>query len=143
MEDPPLIEIRNLKTYYPIRGGFFNTVQDHLKAVDGVSFSIGRKQTFGLVGESGCGKSTLGRSLLRLQPITSGQILFEGNDITDEILIPNVAGRDNTASVTLDAGEKVGVSFQVDTGDGDPGFGSGTDGNLSDDLSGTLSVSAT
>ena len=82
MEDTPLIEIRNLKTYYPIRGGFFNTVQDHLKAVDDVSFSIGRKQTFGLVGESGCGKSTLGRSILRLQPITGGQILFEGNDIT-------------------------------------------------------------
>jgi len=80
--ETPLIEIRNLKTYYPIRGGFFNTVQDHLKAVDDVSLSIGRQQTLGLVGESGCGKSTLGRSILRLQPITSGQILFEGNDIT-------------------------------------------------------------
>ncbi|MFU8848756.1 MAG: ABC transporter ATP-binding protein [Opitutales bacterium] len=79
---PPLIEIRNLKTYYPIRGGFFNTVQDHLKAVDGVSLKIGRQETFGLVGESGSGKSTLGRSILRLQPITSGQILFEGKDIT-------------------------------------------------------------
>ncbi len=79
----PLIEIRNLKTYYPIRGGFFNTVQDHLKAVDDVSLSIGRQQTFGLVGESGSGKSTLGRSILRLQPITGGQILFEGKDITN------------------------------------------------------------
>lgn len=79
---PPLIEIRNLKTYYPIRGGFFNTVQDHLKAVDGISLKIGRQETFGLVGESGSGKSTLGRSILRLQPITSGQILFEGKDIT-------------------------------------------------------------
>lgn len=82
MEETPLIEIRNLKTYYPIRGGFFNTVQDHLKAVDGVSLKIGRQQTYGLVGESGCGKSTLGRSILKLQPITSGQILFEGRDIT-------------------------------------------------------------
>lgn len=80
--EPPLIEIRNLKTYYPIRGGFFNTVQDHLKAVDGVSLKIGRQQTYGLVGESGCGKSTLGRSILRLQPITDGQILLEGHDIT-------------------------------------------------------------
>jgi len=80
--ETPLIEIRNLKTYYPIRGGFFNTVQDHLKAVDDVSLSIGRQQTFGLVGESGSGKSTLGRSILRLQPITSGQIFFEGTDIT-------------------------------------------------------------
>jgi len=83
MKDTPLIEIRNLKTYYPIRGGFFNTVQDHLKAVDDVSLKIGRQQTYGLVGESGCGKSTLGRSILKLQPITSGQILFEGKDITN------------------------------------------------------------
>jgi hypothetical protein len=64
------------------------------------------------------------------------------NDVTDEILIPNVAGRDNTATVTLDAGEKVGVSFQVDTGDGNPGFGTVTDGSTSEDLSGTLTISS-
>jgi ABC-type oligopeptide transport system ATPase subunit len=80
--DQPLIEIRNLKTYYPIKGGFLNTVQSYHKAVDGISLSIAPKKTFGLVGESGCGKSTLGRSILRLQPITSGEIFFEGRDIT-------------------------------------------------------------
>jgi uncharacterized cupredoxin-like copper-binding protein len=82
--------------------------------------------------------------------IDGSQIYFQlqdeddknSNDITDEILIPNVAGRDNTAKATLSAGEKVGVSFQVDTGDGDPGFGSGTDGSTSEDLSGSMTVSA-
>lgn len=78
-----MIEIRNLKTYYPIKGGFFNTVQDHLKAVDDVSLTIRPRQTFGLVGESGCGKSTLGRSILKLQPITEGEIYFEGRNITN------------------------------------------------------------
>jgi hypothetical protein len=62
------------------------------------------------------------------------------NDITDEILIPNVAGRDNTATASLSPGEKVGVSFQIDTGDGSPGFGSDTNGSPSEDLSGMLTV---
>lgn len=82
--------------------------------------------------------------------ISGSQLYFQlqdadddaSNDVTDEILIPNVAGRDNTASVTLDPGEKVGVSFQVDTGDGDPGFGAGTDGSTSEDLSGRLTISS-
>jgi hypothetical protein len=64
------------------------------------------------------------------------------NGVTDEILTPNVTGRDDTASVTLDPGEKVGVSFQVDTGDGDPGFGAGTDGSTSEDRSGRLTISS-
>jgi hypothetical protein len=67
---------------------------------------------------------------------------YNSGDVTDEILIPNVAGRGNTASVTLDSGEKVGVSFQVDTGDGDPGSGSVTDGSTAENLSGTLTVSS-
>jgi hypothetical protein len=82
--------------------------------------------------------------------INGSQIYFQlqdendknSNDISDEILIPNVAGRDNTATVTLSAGEKVGVSFQVDTGDGDPGFGSGINGTTSEDLSGTLNITS-
>jgi oligopeptide/dipeptide ABC transporter ATP-binding protein len=76
-----LIEVRNLKTYYPIKGGWLNQVQGQLRAVDDVSFEIPSHRTFGLVGESGCGKSTLGRSLLRLQPATGGQVLFEGTDV--------------------------------------------------------------
>ena len=79
--EKPLVQIKNLKTYYPIRGGVANRIVGHLKAVNDVSFDIKSHQTFGLVGESGCGKSTLGRSILRLQPVTSGSVEIDGKDI--------------------------------------------------------------
>jgi oligopeptide/dipeptide ABC transporter ATP-binding protein len=78
---PPLIEIEDLKTYYPIRAGILRRVMAHVKAVDGVSFEIRRGEIFGLVGESGCGKTTLGRTLLRLEEPTEGQARFEGEDV--------------------------------------------------------------
>lgn len=78
-----LIEIRNLKKYFPIyRGILFRRHVGDVRAVDGVSISISTGETLGLVGESGCGKSTLGRCVLGLIPVTSGQILFDGVDIT-------------------------------------------------------------
>jgi oligopeptide/dipeptide ABC transporter ATP-binding protein len=76
-----LLEIRNLRTYFPSRTGLFNHKTDWVKAVDDVSFSIHRGETFGLVGESGCGKSTLGRSIMRLERPQSGEVLFEGENI--------------------------------------------------------------
>ncbi len=76
-----LVSIDKLVKYYPIRAGFFQRVVARVKAVDDVSFSIRPGETFGLVGESGCGKTTLGRTLLRLIPATSGQVLFEGRDV--------------------------------------------------------------
>ena len=81
MPDNPLLEIRDLRTYYKPRGRWGGRGAPWVKAVDGVSLTIERGETFGLVGESGCGKSTLGRSILRLERPQSGQILFEGEDL--------------------------------------------------------------
>jgi len=77
-----LLEIRDLKKYFPIHKGVFSRVAGQVRAVDGISFHIDRGETLGLVGESGCGKSTAGRTLLRLLEPTSGQILIGGEDIT-------------------------------------------------------------
>ncbi len=79
-----LIEVRNLKKHFPISGGgIISRTVAHVKAVDGVSFDIRRGETLGLVGESGCGKTTIGKTLLRLQEPTDGQVLFEGKNIYD------------------------------------------------------------
>jgi len=76
----PLIEIANLKTYYPIYGGFLRRVQGSVRAVDDVSFDIRRGEVFGLVGESGCGKTTLGRTVLRLETASGGEIRLDGRN---------------------------------------------------------------
>lgn len=81
MMDQSLIEVRNLKKYFPIKTGLFNRVVGHVKAVDDVTFNINKGETFGLVGESGCGKSTLGRAILQLQKPTSGAVFFDGKQI--------------------------------------------------------------
>jgi oligopeptide/dipeptide ABC transporter ATP-binding protein len=73
--------VHDLKKHFPVRGGLFSRVREHVKAVDGVTFSIEAGTTLGLVGESGCGKTTVGRTILRLIPPTSGAVRFEGDDI--------------------------------------------------------------
>ncbi|MFG0242402.1 MAG: ABC transporter ATP-binding protein [Phycisphaerales bacterium JB054] len=77
----PLLSVRDLKTYFPVRSGLLQRVTDYVRAVDGVSFDIAPGETLGLVGESGCGKTTVGRTILRLQPHSGGQVIFEGKDI--------------------------------------------------------------
>lgn len=76
-----LLVVKNLKKYFPIKSSFFKMTIGNVKAVDGVSFSIKRGTTMGLVGESGCGKSTTGRTILRLQDKTEGEVYFDGQDI--------------------------------------------------------------
>lgn len=82
MNDTPILEVRNLKKYFPVRKGMFGGITGHVHAVDGVSFEIGSGETLGLVGESGCGKSTVGRTVLRLLTPTEGTIHLHGDDIT-------------------------------------------------------------
>ena len=81
--EAPLLEVKDLRKYFKVgEGGIFGGKKNLLKAVDGVSFSIRRGETLGLVGESGCGKSTTGRTILRLYEATGGEVLFDGKDIT-------------------------------------------------------------
>ena len=81
MNEAPILEVRNLVKHFPIGGGIFGGEAAVVKAVDGVSFSIRRGETLGLVGESGCGKTTTGRCILQLEKPTSGEIIFEGRDL--------------------------------------------------------------
>lgn len=77
----PLLDVRQLKKYFPVRSGLFSKVSAWVKAVDDVSFAIRHRETFGLVGESGCGKTTVGRTILRLMEPTGGEVTFEGANV--------------------------------------------------------------
>ncbi|MCW5757242.1 MAG: ABC transporter ATP-binding protein [Phycisphaeraceae bacterium] len=79
--EPPLLSVKDLKTHFPVRSGLLQRVTGWVKAVDGVSFDLGKGETLGLVGESGCGKTTVGRTLLKLIPATGGSVTFEGKDV--------------------------------------------------------------
>ena len=78
MSSQPLLEVRGLQTWFPVRRGLLQRVTGHVKAVDGVDFALGKGETLGLVGESGCGKTTVGRTILRLIEPTGGEVFFEG-----------------------------------------------------------------
>ena len=82
MAETPLLEVKHLKKYFPIKGGVFSKTIGYVYAVDDVNFTIAKGETLGLVGESGCGKSTTGRTILRLIEPTEGALYFEGQDIT-------------------------------------------------------------
>jgi oligopeptide/dipeptide ABC transporter ATP-binding protein len=78
-----LLEVKNLKKYFPVKAGIFKKTVAHVKAVDDISFAVKEGETLGLVGESGCGKSTTGRTILRLLEATAGEIIFEGKSVMD------------------------------------------------------------
>ena len=119
----PLLEVSGLKKHFPIYRGVFSKVSGQVYAVDGVSFSIAKGETLGLVGESGCGKSTVGRTLLRLLEPTSGTVKIAGEDITHldgEHLLPyrrrmQMIYQDPYASLNprMTAGEIVGEPMVV------------------------------
>lgn len=79
-----LLKVENLRVHYPVRSGFFNHVTDYVHAVDGVSFTIQKGQSYGVIGESGSGKSTIGQALVGLVKATSGTITYRGKDVTDK-----------------------------------------------------------
>lgn len=81
MSNNSLLDIKDLKVYFPIKAGLLQRTVGHVKAVDGVSFSINKGETVGLVGESGCGKSTIGRAIVRLNNPASGEIIYDGKNI--------------------------------------------------------------
>ena len=81
-EGDNLVSVRNLKVHFPVTGGVLQRTIGHVPAVNGVSFDLKRGETFSLVGESGCGKSTTALAVLRMQPVTDGQIIFNGVDVT-------------------------------------------------------------
>lgn len=83
MDSKPILEVKNLQTWFPTTKNFFGKTTDWVKAVDDVSFTVQEGETLGLVGESGCGKTTLGRTILRLAPAHGGEIIFDGKSILD------------------------------------------------------------
>jgi len=98
-----LLEVKDLKVYFPIRGGVLSRIKGWVKAVDGISFTIEPGQTLGLVGESGSGKSTTGKAILGLTPLAGGSIHFDGEDITRYIGKNRSSYRKNVQMIFQDA----------------------------------------
>lgn len=81
-----ILEVKNLKKYFPLKKGKYREGDPCVKAVDGISFKLYEGETLGLVGESGCGKSTLGRTIIQLYEPTEGEVIFKGEDVTKNLV---------------------------------------------------------
>ena len=97
-----LLEVKNLRIHFPIRGGFFNTVKDHVRAVDDVSFTIEEGKTYGLIGESGSGKTTVGKAIVGLERPTGGEILYEGTRVNTKLQRRKIKYNENVQMVFQD-----------------------------------------
>jgi len=113
MSDKPLLEIEDLRVHFPDRQRRWGRPDRTVRAVDGVSLTIGRGETLGLVGESGCGKSTLGRAVLRLVRATSGSIRFDGHEITTSTRSALTPLRPRMQLVFQDAGAALNPRWSV------------------------------
>ncbi|MAH67012.1 MAG: peptide ABC transporter substrate-binding protein [Phycisphaerae bacterium] len=118
--DPPLLEVKGLKTHFPVKRGIFQRTVDHVRAVDGVSFDLGVGETLGLVGESGCGKTTVGRTILRLVESTDGEVYFEGQPVFQQSATQMRALRREMQIIFQDPGGSLNPRMRVGRLVGEP-----------------------
>jgi ABC-type oligopeptide transport system ATPase subunit len=116
----PILEVKDLQVHFPIRRGLLQRTVGHVKAVDGVSFTLNRGETLGLVGESGCGKTTAGRALIRLIPATGGTARFDGQDIFSLAPEPMRALRRRIQIIFQDPGGSLNPRMRVGNIIGEP-----------------------
>ena len=116
----PLLSVRDLKTHFPVKRGIFQRTVDHVRAVDGVSFDLAPGETLGLVGESGCGKTTVGRTVLRLIPATSGEVLFDDKPVFQQSAVDLRALRREMQIIFQDPGGSLNPRMRVGRLVGEP-----------------------
>ena len=116
----PLLSVRDLKTHFPVKRGIFQRTVDHVRAVDGVSFDLAPGETLGLVGESGCGKTTVGRTVLRLIPATSGEVIFDDKPVFQQSAVDLRALRREMQIIFQDPGGSLNPRMRVGRLVGEP-----------------------
>ena len=116
----PLLSVRDLKTHFPVKRGIFQRTVDHVRAVDGVSFDLAPGETVGLVGESGCGKTTVGRTVLRLIPATSGEVIFDDKPVFQQSAVDLRALRREMQIIFQDPGGSLNPRMRVGRLVGEP-----------------------
>ena len=116
----PLLSVRDLNTHFPVKRGIFQRTVDHVRAVDGVSLDLAPGETLGLVGESGCGKTTVGRTILRLIPATSGEVIFDGKPVFQQSAVNLRALRREMQIIFQDPGGSLNPRMRVGRLVGEP-----------------------